>query len=82
MNLEDLKFAQGYFTRKCRNPKVAEIKVLDTYRSDHCRHTTFTTEIGEVHFETSMGSLSMDAGELLCEMANTQMEYEKVRREL
>lgn len=52
MNLEDLKFCQEYFkhTEK-RNPTITEIKVIDTYWSDHCRHTTFLTQIEEVKIE-------------------------------
>ena len=52
MSLEDLKFCQKYFgeTEK-RNPTYTEIKVIDTYWSDHCRHTTFNTVINNVEFE-------------------------------
>lgn len=52
MSFEDLKFCQGYFkeTEK-RNPSLTEIKVIDTYWSDHCRHTTFQTKIEDVKFE-------------------------------
>lgn len=52
MNREDLEFCQQYFkeTEK-RNPTVTEIKAIDTYWSDHCRHTTFFTEIQDVTFE-------------------------------
>jgi len=49
MSFEDLTFCQGYFrdTEK-RNPTITEIRVIDTYWSDHCRHTTFNTQIEEV----------------------------------
>jgi phosphoribosylformylglycinamidine synthase len=49
MSYEDLAFCQGYFrdTEK-RNPTITEIRVIDTYWSDHCRHTTFNTRIEEV----------------------------------
>lgn len=49
MTLEDLAFCQKYFrdTEK-RDPSLTEIKLLDTYWSDHCRHTTFLTEITDV----------------------------------
>ena len=49
MSYEDLAFCQGYFrdTEK-RNPTITEIRVIDTYWSDHCRHTTFFTKIEEV----------------------------------
>jgi len=51
MSYEDLTFCQGYFrdTEK-RNPTITEIRVIDTYWSDHCRHTTFNTHIEEVTF--------------------------------
>ena len=52
MTLGDLEHIQNYFrnTEK-RNPTITEIKVLDTYWSDHCRHTTFMTEIEEIKIE-------------------------------
>ncbi|AFQ44086.1 phosphoribosylformylglycinamidine synthase [Desulfosporosinus meridiei] len=51
MSFEDLAFCQQYFrdTEK-RNPTITEIRVIDTYWSDHCRHTTFNTKIEEVSF--------------------------------
>jgi phosphoribosylformylglycinamidine synthase len=52
MSLEDLIFCQRYFQEEeKRDPTLTEIKVIDTYWSDHCRHTTFLTEIEEVAFE-------------------------------
>lgn len=52
MSFEDLLFCQEYFKDKeKRNPTVTEIKVIDTYWSDHCRHTTFNTEIEKIEFE-------------------------------
>ncbi len=54
MSLEDLLFIQEYFKEtEQREPTITEIKVVDTYWSDHCRHTTFLTEITEVNFEDS-----------------------------
>ncbi len=51
MSLEDLIFIQKYFeTDEKRDPSETELKVLDTYWSDHCRHTTFETEIKDVTF--------------------------------
>lgn len=52
MSLEDLIFCQTYFrdTEK-RNPTITELKAIDTYWSDHCRHTTFLTEIEDVKIE-------------------------------
>ena len=49
MSLEDLLFCQEYFKKENRAPSITEIKVLDTYWSDHCRHTTFMTEIQDVN---------------------------------
>ena len=52
MNLDDLKFCQKYFRdTENRPPTITELKVIDTYWSDHCRHTTFTTAIDDVTFE-------------------------------
>ncbi len=52
MTFDDLKFIQDYFKNdENRNPYETEIKVLDTYWSDHCRHTTFETMIKDVVFE-------------------------------
>ncbi len=52
MDLDDLKFCQTYFRdTEERNPTVTEMKILDTYWSDHCRHTTFSTTITDVEFE-------------------------------
>jgi len=49
MNLEDIKSAHNYFSNiEKRNPTETEIKLLDTYWSDHCRHTTFNTVIDEI----------------------------------
>lgn len=48
MNFEDLVFVQDYFKKLDRDPTLTEVKVIDTYWSDHCRHTTFLTEIKNV----------------------------------
>ncbi|MDR0374792.1 MAG: phosphoribosylformylglycinamidine synthase subunit PurQ [Treponema sp.] len=45
MSLDDTLFCANYFSSLQRDPTLAELKVLDTYWSDHCRHTTFTTEL-------------------------------------
>lgn len=50
MSFDDLKFCQKYFREKNRPPTITELKVIDTYWSDHCRHTTFNTIIDEVTF--------------------------------
>ncbi len=52
MNVDDLKFCQSYFRdTEHRPPTITELKVIDTYWSDHCRHTTFTTAIDGVTFD-------------------------------
>ena len=51
LGLDDLKFIQEYFKTEERNPTETELKVLDTYWSDHCRHTTFETELSNIEFE-------------------------------
>ena len=43
MSTSDLVMIQDYFKGENRNPSITEIKVIDTYWSDHCRHTTFST---------------------------------------
>ncbi|WP_392486880.1 phosphoribosylformylglycinamidine synthase [Haloimpatiens sp. FM7315] len=48
MNLDDILCCKEYFLKEGRNPSFTEIKVLDTYWSDHCRHTTFNTIIKDV----------------------------------
>lgn len=51
MTFKDFKHIQNYFKKdEERNPTMTEIRVLDTYWSDHCRHTTFSTELKEVEF--------------------------------
>ncbi len=52
MDADDLKFLQNYFrNEERRDPTITEIRVVDTYWSDHCRHTTFSTHIDEVKIE-------------------------------
>lgn len=53
MSIEDLMMIQDYFKKCRRNPTLTEIKVIDTYWSDHCRHTTFETKINKINFEQS-----------------------------
>ncbi len=51
MTLDDIRFCQPYYREEGRDPTITEIRVLDTYWSDHCRHTTFLTRLEEVRFE-------------------------------
>ena len=51
MDLDDLKFCQRYFQKEGRDPTITEIRMIDTYWSDHCRHTTFLTTLDSITFE-------------------------------
>ncbi len=54
MSFEDLRFVQDYFKdEEHRDPTLAELRVIDTYWSDHCRHTTFLTRLENVTFDDS-----------------------------
>lgn len=51
MDMDDLIYCQSYFKDEDRNPTILELKLIDTYWSDHCRHTTFMTEITDVKID-------------------------------
>ncbi|MBQ7160665.1 MAG: phosphoribosylformylglycinamidine synthase, partial [Clostridia bacterium] len=51
MDRDDIIFLRDYFSREKRDPTITEIRMIDTYWSDHCRHTTFHTVIDEITFE-------------------------------
>ena len=51
MDLDDIRFCRDYFRGEKRNPTITEIRMIDTYWSDHCRHTTFLTTVDSVKFE-------------------------------
>ncbi len=51
MDLDDIAFCQDYFKSEHRDPTITEIRMIDTYWSDHCRHTTFLTVIDSAEFE-------------------------------
>ena len=51
MDLDDIAFCQSYFVKEQRDPTITEIRMIDTYWSDHCRHTTFGTIIDKVRFD-------------------------------
>ena len=69
MDLGDINFCQEYFKKEGRNPTITEIRMIDTYWSDHCRHTTFLTIIDNVTFEDKLLQDAYD-------------EYIEVRRKL
>ena len=54
MDEDDLKFCRDYFISEHRDPTITEIRMIDTYWSDHCRHTTFLTTIDNVKFEDEL----------------------------
>lgn len=51
MNTDDLREVVAYFRKEGRNPYETELKILDTYWSDHCRHTTFNTQLESIEVE-------------------------------
>ena len=52
MDLDDLKFLQAYFRdQEKRDPTITEVRVVDTYWSDHCRHTTFSTHLDDIQID-------------------------------
>ena len=69
MDLDDIKFCQQYFISEDRDPTITEIRMIDTYWSDHCRHTTFNTNIDSVKFEDDL-------------LQKTYDEYIAARKEL
>ena len=54
MDVDDIAFCQDYFKAEGREPTITEIRMIDTYWSDHCRHTTFLTNIDSVEFEDKL----------------------------
>ncbi len=54
MDADDIEFCQNYFKSEDRDPTITEIRMIDTYWSDHCRHTTFLTVIDNVKFEDEL----------------------------
>ncbi len=71
MSVADLSFVRDYFSKEGRNPTETEIKVIDTYWSDHCRHTTFATEITDISVNGNLTAVGDALG-----------EYENLRREM
>ncbi len=60
MDNDDIAFCQSYFKGENRNPTITEIRMIDTYWSDHCRHTTFLTTIDKVTFEDELLQAAYD----------------------
>ena len=61
MNTDDLAEVVRYFTQEGRDPSETELRILDTYWSDHCRHTTFTTELTDIRVEDSFAKEEIEA---------------------
>ena len=61
MNVDDLREVVHHFQREGRNPTEAELRILDTYWSDHCRHTTFTTHLTDIQVEDSFIRPALEA---------------------
>ena len=60
MDIDDIRFCRDYFISEHRDPTITEIKMIDTYWSDHCRHTTFLTTIDSVEFEDDLLKAAYD----------------------
>ena len=69
MDNDDIRFCRDYFRTEKRDPTLTEIRMIDTYWSDHCRHTTFLTVIDDAKFEDELLQKAYD-------------DYMAVRREL
>ena len=92
MDVEDLKCCRNYFCAEGRDPSITEIRLIDTYWSDHCRHTTFSTVIDDVTFEDAEAEAAYrrylsirkelgreDSPVTLMDMAVTGAKYLKAR---
>lgn len=73
MSAEDLGEAVAYFRSENREPTGTELRIIDTYWSDHCRHTTFTTELEDIEIEPSFIAPDME-----CSLE----EFRRIRHEL
>ena len=60
MDYGDIKFCQDYFRSEQRDPTITEIKMIDTYWSDHCRHTTFGTILDDVQIDDDVVQAAFD----------------------
>ena len=69
MDLDDIRFCRDYFRTEQRDPTITELRMIDTYWSDHCRHTTFSTTLYCVTFEDPLAE-------------KTYQDYLKTREQL
>lgn len=81
MSLENLIFCKDYFASKMRNPTLTELKILDTYWSDHCRHSTFLTTIEKVEIEKNKLTKGLEKAVQMFEEAKSFV-YEGAERPL
>jgi len=80
MCLEDMRFCRDWFSSIKRNPTLAELRVLDTYWSDHCRHTTFNTILEKIEIGHPPGSVAGDP--LDSPLGRALAIYESARNEV
>ncbi len=80
MNADDLREVVNYFRTEGRDPFETELRILDTYWSDHCRHTTFTTEIEEITLDESF--MKAEFEESLDLMRNIRKELGREQKSL
>lgn len=73
MNGDDLMEVVNYFTKEGRDPNETELRILDTYWSDHCRHTTFTTELTDIKVDDSFATADME---------ESLKQWHEIRKEL
>ncbi|MDE6578059.1 MAG: phosphoribosylformylglycinamidine synthase [Muribaculaceae bacterium] len=73
MNGDDLMEVVKYFTAEGRDPNETELRILDTYWSDHCRHTTFTTELTDIKVDDSFATADIE---------ESLRQWHKIRKEL
>ena len=60
MDQADIAFCQDYFQSEHRDPTITEIRMIDTYWSDHCRHTTFGTILDDVQIDDELVQAAFD----------------------
>ncbi len=73
MDAADIAFCQQYFKTEQRDPTITEIRMIDTYWSDHCRHTTFNTVIDDVKFQDELLQKAYD------DYINTRKELNRTK---
>jgi phosphoribosylformylglycinamidine synthase len=73
MNADDLGEVVNYFRTEGRNPSETELRILDTYWSDHCRHTTFTSELEEITVDESFMKAELESSLALFEQMRADL---------